>query len=459
MSLSKRLSISSQRSGRSGRSQSPRPRFVFAPNPESEEWVRVWESTHARDLIDCRIEEVDADTSVEDACDLLLSRDIPCLAVKAKPSADSSSSSSSCPYSGLFDFADVNAFLTFAATRHIYSPEHLAENPRVAQIVDAAKAGHVPVHLVSNLSEKNPLTELPHDASAVALLAIFSSGKHRVLIRSPTPTEGCPYLGMVSDRRLLSYFSTFMRQTTGSPSPIPSSSPSSPSPISPLSPSPSSFLRFMNNPLNSLPLPSLNLFSDTVALKSSDTVLDAMRRMSEQGVSSVAVIEEETGKLLSAVSVTDIGKLVVPSQSNQILTMPLHLFVTQIKLPDGSTDGADKYPVYSVFPSSTLSFTMQKLLATNAHRVFVTTDSPGPGSPSPPSNLATKSNLSGLVSIVDILSLFARVANLPNVDPTRMQRHRRASSASSHSSTSGAYGDLARSTSRGSLSSMTGPRV
>jgi hypothetical protein len=79
----------------------------------------------------------------------------------------------------------------------------LQERPRVAQILDAAKAGHVPVRLVSStshvapfllssyprsskrrhppldLSEKNPLVELPHDASVIALLAVFSSGTHR----------------------------------------------------------------------------------------------------------------------------------------------------------------------------------------------------------------------------------------------------------------------------------------
>ena len=33
-----------------------------------------------------------------------------------------------------------------------------------------------------------------------------------------------------------------------------------------------------------------------------------MKLMSEQGVSSIAVLEENSGTLLSAVSVTDIGK-------------------------------------------------------------------------------------------------------------------------------------------------------
>jgi len=86
---------------------------------------------------------------VENACEVLLSEDILCLAVrcvgKDEPTA--------C-YLGLFDFADVNAFLTLAATRHTLPPEDQRDNPRVHQIVTAARAGLVPTHLVSDLSDK-----------------------------------------------------------------------------------------------------------------------------------------------------------------------------------------------------------------------------------------------------------------------------------------------------------------
>lgn len=56
-------------------------------------------------------------------------------------------------------------------------------------------------------------------------------------------------------------------------------------------------------------MPSLNLYSEVVAVTAGDTVLNAMKVMSELGVSSVAVVHEDTGNLLSAVSVTDIGKV------------------------------------------------------------------------------------------------------------------------------------------------------
>jgi len=192
-------------------------------------------------------------------------------------------SESSDSYLGLFDFSDVNAFLTLAATRHTL-PDGLLEKPLVDQIIAAAKAGRVPVHLVSNLSEKNPLESVPWDASILSLLAVFSRGTHRVLIQAPSPTT--KYLGIVSDRRLLSWFFSFAEQTP-------------------------SFLKLLSNSLHSLSLPALNIYSSVVASTSSGSVLDAMKLMSDEGVSSVAVVEGETGNLLSAVSVTGIGKVCV----------------------------------------------------------------------------------------------------------------------------------------------------
>ena len=89
---------------------------------------------------------------------------------------------------------------------------------------------------------------------------------------------------MVSDKALLEWFTVNAQRTPG-------------------------LENFLQSPLAGHALPSLYLYSSVVALKASDTVLDAMRMMSDYGVSSVAVLEEEGGRLLSAVSVTDIGKV------------------------------------------------------------------------------------------------------------------------------------------------------
>jgi len=57
-----------------------------------------------------------------------------------------------------------------------------------------------------------------------------------------------------------------------------------------------------------------------------------MSTMSQEGVSSLAVVESSSGALLSAVSVTDIGKIVAHSQDKRVLSMPLAQFIARIKV-------------------------------------------------------------------------------------------------------------------------------
>lgn len=103
---------------------------------------------------------------------------------------------------------------------------------------------------------------------------------------SPTPE----YIGFVSDRSLLSFFHAHAQMSA------------------PLA-------RFVANGLHNLALPSLSLRSAVVSCPSSSSVREAMTLMSTQGVSSVAVIDDgpaaSPSTLLSAVSVTDIGKVCV----------------------------------------------------------------------------------------------------------------------------------------------------
>ena len=214
----------------------------------------------------------------------------------------------------------MNAFLTLAATRHTIFTDDLRSNPKLNDIVTAAKAGRVPVHLVSSafklylfsltsvsrfyygldLSEKNNIEILPYDATLVSLLEVFARGSHRsmshlafcyvlndnlffpALIRSSDDPQ--EFIGMVSDHRFLKWFALYARETP-------------------------SFQEYLSNPIQSLSLPSLDLNKAVVSATSSETILDAMKLMSEEGVSSIAVVEDRNGTLLSAVSVTDIGKV------------------------------------------------------------------------------------------------------------------------------------------------------
>lgn len=144
---------------------------------------------------------------------------------------------------------------------------------------------------------------LPYEATLLALLGVFSRGVHRgkshnlhpisnphlnpphpVLIRASDPSSHTPYLGFVSDASALAHLAAHADCTP------------------PLA-------AFLANALGALELPSLHLGAAVVAAPASASVLEAMRLMSEEGVSSVAVLEDPSGALLSAVSVTDIGKV------------------------------------------------------------------------------------------------------------------------------------------------------
>ncbi|KAF7763435.1 hypothetical protein Agabi119p4_7972 [Agaricus bisporus var. burnettii] len=414
---------------------------------ERDALIGSWKGVYARDIIESKVVTVDANIEVEEACNKLLSESIDCLVIVDSASPPSMMGRDD-HRTGLFDFSDVNAFLTLAATRHTLPPDIIRENARLNRVVEAAKAGKVPVRLVSNFSDKNPCVVLPYNANVISLLEVFARGTHRVFVQNtipPVPGSNNPQLlGMVTDKGFLSWFAKYAKgegRTLQSP-----------------------LGRLLSRSLYELAFPLLNIHTAVVAASSVATVLDAMRLMSEDGVSSVAVLDEESGILLGAVSVTDIGQFVVPSQTNHILGTPLKQFVSTVRLPYGSTDGADRYPVYSVFPSSSLVYTIEKLLATNAHRLFVTGEAE---SANPVLSPSSSGNLTGIISIVDILSLFAHLARIPDVDPRRMQRHRRASSTSSHSSDieallrtrSSSRASIRRSPSFGMVSSSPGSSV
>ena len=193
------------------------------------------------------------------------------------------------------------------------------------EVVDAAKAGSVPVRLVcsmhnpslrsailmplfkpvSDLSDKNPLITLPATATLLDLLQVFSRGTHRVVLYSSLPELSSPaqstraqkplqVVGLVSDRHALSWFITNAPKY---------SEPSL-------------------EPLLEASLSSLRIVTQDVVSKSSTaSVLDAMQTMSEEGLSSLPIVDVASGRLLSVVSVNDIGKV----RQVDIVREPLHL--------------------------------------------------------------------------------------------------------------------------------------
>lgn len=159
------------------------------------------------------------------------------------------------------------------------------------------------------------------DQKADLVVTFVSLGTHRILLLPPTPSSTQPFAGLLSDRHLLRHIHNSTSQHLGSSS-------------------------ILSHTLAQLKLGS----HDVVKMADSRTVLDAMRVMSEEGVSSLAVVDEMTGGLVGAVSVVDIGKVsfrshlsekretaltldflqfVIPSQTRSILATTLSQFIRQ----------------------------------------------------------------------------------------------------------------------------------
>lgn len=80
-------------------------------------------------------------------------------------------------------------------------------------------------------------------------------------------------------------------------------------------------------------------------------------------------------------------------------------FVGHVRSRQGLEDGQDKYPVFDVRQTSTLGYTIAKLVATKAHRVWVVDE---------------RIRTIGIVSLTDVLCLFARSAGA-NPKPKRSE--------------------------------------
>ncbi|CAE6389609.1 unnamed protein product [Rhizoctonia solani] len=367
------------------------------------------------------ITEVQASVSVERACEVLLEKKEWCVAVMT----EAAGAQPVC--TGLFDFSDANAYMHLAVTANSLTPEDL-QNDRISQIVSSARLRkEVPVELACNLSEKNPLIMLRDDTSLTTLLEIFSRGTHRVLVEGPEQQVK----GIITDSALVKYFASNHDTITNSP---------------------------VITQIISTPLLELGVITPPPIVSASpdSTVLDAMTLMSREGVSSIAVLDPgpDIGVLVSAVTVTDIGQLVIPSESKSVLSMKLSAFVSEIKNPHGMVNGEDLYPVYSVLPTSTFGYTIEKLIATKVHRVFVA-DEPKPNSPP-----FGQGNLKGVVSLVDVLAVFARRLGIEANPGLMRERRRRGSSASvSSTSTKSHHSSLRRNSSIGNSGILGSPRI
>ena len=99
-------------------------------------------------------------------------------------------------------------------------------------------------------------------------------------------------------------------------------------------------------------------------------VIDALQKMAYLSLTALPVLDEED-KLMGNISMTDI-RFIFQNHGYSKLSMKCSHFLSMALVQKGlERDGRDSFPVYDVYEGSTLGYTIQKILATRTHHMWV----------------------------------------------------------------------------------------
>lgn len=329
-----------------------------------------------------------------------------------------------------FDYNDLNAYLLLALNKITVNNKEISE--------DCQNGKAVPVGEIVKLTPKNPFYKLPETENLSTVIGILGSGVHRVAITDPDITK---IKGILSQRRLIKYIWDNARSFPD---------------LEPL----------LNSSLQDLKIGVVNsdvkptIFrSRVISIRGDEPLIMALYKMYTEGISSIAVVDHHYN-LLGNISVTDVKHVTRTSQYPLLHNTCRH-FISIILNSRGLEMGKDSFPIFHVYPSSSLARTLAKLVATKSHRLWIVQpveshEAGGAGSntnsgavsnthhspmmtaidetasipATPPStNMFEKEyrtgKLIGVVSLTDILSVLAkRSTENKQVDPQTARRQR-----------------------------------
>ncbi|CCD25496.1 Sds24p NDAI_0F01770 [Naumovozyma dairenensis CBS 421] len=338
-----------------------------------------------------------------------------------------------------FDYNDLNAYLLLVLNKINVN------NKKITQ--DCQNGKPVPVGEIVKLTPKNPFYKLPETENLSTVMGILGSGVHRVAV---TNVEMTKVKGVLSQSRLIKYLWDNARSFP-------------------------TLEALFNYSLKDLQIGVLNTNSKptsrqsrVISIHGDEPLIMALYKMYIERISSIAVIDNQ-GNLIGNISVTDV-KHVTRTSQYPLLHKNCRHFISVILNSRGLETGKDSFPIFHVYPTSSLARTLAKLVATKSHRLWIVqppevnvsssssvngnasnanshsssstnvnysplmTSVDDPLSPAPskiPSqpNLFEKEyrtgKLIGVVSLTDIISLFARKqTEYKQVDPQTARRQR-----------------------------------
>ncbi|KAJ5944367.1 hypothetical protein N7516_004535 [Penicillium verrucosum] len=300
---------------------------------------------------------VELDTGIEEATNILIDSGAAVLLIRETPEATSAVAT--------FDYADLNSYLLLAAGLTHPDEAHQASYEELAK--KAHDGVPIPLRDVKKFGmEKEPLINLPASANVLTAVEIFGGGVHRIVVVNESNDQ--EVVGIFSQFRLVKFL-----WENGRSFPI----------IEELYP----------KALRDLVIGS----QEVISINGDKPLSDALHVMNNEGMSSIAVVDNYLN-VLGNISTADV-KLLTRSSSLPLLQNTCTHFISVILSTRGLIEGKDSFPVFHVNPGSTLAHTVAKIVATRAHRLWVTDPlSPASSGPPTPSQSSVHIPLSNSIS-------------------------------------------------------------
>ncbi|KAJ2631523.1 cell separation during budding, partial [Coemansia sp. RSA 1694] len=353
------------------------PAFVLRLLPWKQQWEMSdnnndhpglgasthWLLTQAKDLVeDQQVIQVNSDATIEEACDALIKHNI-----QSVPLYDQKTQT----YIGMFDLHDLATYILLkrggkaeaesdsdsSSSNAIQLQAAAARSSASGLARDAVLMGKKrhgdSVSLLSDMSHMNPFYSVLPETTLAQVVGVFAKGTHRVAVMD----NGRRIRGILSQTRVIRYFFEHCAAASAPPVLMPGSIPAD----GQLS---SSEARLLDTPLRDLGL----VTNDVVKARPTTPIIQALSLLERWHISSLAIVDEED-RIVGNLSVADVKYLAKERRLTGGTCMEL---IQAARFVEGMRDGRDRAAVFSVRPEATLRYALTKLIATGAHRVWVT---------------------------------------------------------------------------------------
>ncbi|KAJ3123897.1 cell separation during budding [Physocladia obscura] len=298
---------------------------------------------------------LDTDLSVQDACNALAEHKISSAPVYSPEQGG---------FVGMFDYRDLVTYVleVFRKLPREEKEKEFDTNLEITDIIKRASLDRtgVPIKLVSNLSNQNPLVAVYTDTPLLDALHEFARNPqlHRLVVLEKSPDDKDRFIGVLSQSLVCSLVAEKFGRLTKKVG----------------------IAREIGWPVGELSLQDLGLIikDAVITVDLNDSVLDALYLMHKYNTSSVAIVDKAHGhaRLEGSISMTDIKEILSSRGGWRHLYDACFRFFVQLRSQQGlDANGADRVPLFTVHPSTPLITAVEKMAATKTHRVWIVGES------------------------------------------------------------------------------------